>query len=85
MNVLLGMSTTTIHPYSLLDGLYLQVLKNALPRGSVGDEIFIRSRRVVGCITLAQDVLSVSTIAQITAYSTDEVKTTLRRVQSVIQ
>ena len=84
MNILLGMDKSTINPYSPLDQLYLQVLKSALSRNLVGDEIFLRFRRVVGCIILAQDALPVSVIAKITDYSLDEVMATLRRVQSAI-
>jgi len=84
MDILLGMDRTTINPYSTLDQLYLQVLENAWSRDLVGDGIFLRFRRVVGCIILAQDSLPVSTIARIVDYDMNNVIATLLRLQSVI-
>ena len=84
MNILLGMGMTTVNPYSPLDDIYHQVLESALSGARVPDDIFLRFRRVVGCIILSQDVLSVSEIASITDYSVDEVMATLRRTHSVI-
>ncbi len=84
MNILLGMDITTVNPYSTLDGIYHQVLENALSGARVPDDIFLRFRRVVGCIILCQDALSVLGIASITDYSVDQVMATLRRTQSVI-
>jgi len=84
MNILLGMGITTINPYSPLDDIYHQVLESALSGARVPDDIFLRFRRVLGCIILSQDALSVSEIASITDYSVDEVMATLRRTQSVI-
>ena len=82
MNILLGMDRTTINPYSQLDTLYLHVLENALPQDR--DDIFLRFRRVVGCILLSQDAIPVSVIAKITNYSVDQVMATLSRLQSII-
>ena len=84
MNILLGMGTPTGNPYSTLDGIYHQVLESALSGAHVPDDIFLRFRRVVGCIILSQDALSVSEIASITGYSVDDIMATLRRTQSVI-
>ena len=84
MNILLGMGIPTVNPYSTLDGIYHQVLESALSGARVPDDIFLRFRRVVGCIILSQDALSVSEIASIADYSVDEVMATLRRTQSVI-
>jgi len=84
MNILLGMDITTVNPYSTLDGIYHQVLESALSGARVPDDIFLRFRRVVGCIILSQDELSISKIAGITDYRVDEVMATLRRTQSVI-
>jgi hypothetical protein len=84
MKILLGMDITTINPYSPLDKIYHQVLKSALSGDRVPDDIFLRSRRVVGCIILSKDALSVSAIAKIADYSVGEVMATLRRTQSVI-
>ncbi len=84
MNILLGMGITTVNPYSPLDDIYHQVLESALSGARVPDDIFLRFRRVVGCIILSQDALSVSEIARITDYSVDEVMATLRRTHSVI-
>ena len=82
MNILLGMDQTTINAYSPLDKLYLQVLENALPPDR--DDIFLRFRRVVGCIILSQDALPISTIAKISNYSVGQVMATLSRLHSVI-
>ena len=84
MNILLGVGTTTINPYSPLDKIYHQVLESALSRDRVPDDIFLRFRRVIGCIILSQDALSVSSIASITGYSPGDVMATLRRTQSVV-
>ena len=84
MNTLLGMDKGTINPYSPIDLLYHQVLENALSRDRVPDDIFIRFKRVVGCIILSQDALPVSVIARIANYSVTEVMATLLRLQSVI-
>ena len=84
MNILLGMGQTTVNPYSPLDQLYLQVLNNAFSSDRVPDDIFLRFRRVVGCIILSQDALHVSSIAKIADYSVGEVMATLSRLQSVI-
>ena len=84
MKILLGMGITTVNPYSTLDGIYHQVLESALSEARVSGDIFLRFRRVVGCIILSQDALSVSEIASITDYSVDEVMATLRRTQSII-
>ena len=84
MNTLLGMDKGSVNPYSALDLLYRQVLENALSRERVPDDIFIRFRRVVGCIILSQDALPVSVIARISNYSVNEVMATLLRLQSVI-
>ena len=84
MNILLGMGITTINPYSPLDKIYDQVLESAFSEDRVPDDIFLRFRRVVGCVILSQDALSVSEIARITDYSVGEVMATLRRTQSVI-
>jgi len=84
MNILLGMGITTVNPYSSLDAIYDQVLEGALSVDRVPDDIFLRFRRVVGCIILSQDALSVSEIARITNYTVGEVMATLRRTQSVI-
>ena len=84
MNTLLGMDKGTINPYSPLDLLYRQVLENALSRERVPDDIFLRFRRVVGCIILSQDALPVSVIARLADYSVNEVMATLLRLKSVI-
>ena len=84
MNILLGMDKPTANTYSPLDKIYDQVLESALSGDRVPDRIFLRFRRVVGCIVLSRDALSVSEIARITDYSVDEVIATLRRTQSVI-
>ena len=83
MDILLGMDHTTVNAYSPLDKLYLEVLENALSRDR--DDIFIRFRRVVGCIILSQDALAVSEIAKIADCSARQVMATLSRLQSVIQ
>ena len=85
MDTLLGMSKGTINPYSPLDQLYLQVLESAFSKEHVPDDIFIRFRRVVGCIILSQDALRVSVIAKIANYSENEVMATLLRLRSVIR
>ena len=82
MDILLGMDHTTVNAYSPLDKLYLQVLDNALSRDR--DDLFIRFRRVVGCIILSQDELPVSSIAKIADCSVRQVMATLSRLQSVI-
>ena len=82
MSILLGMDQTTINAYSPLDKLYHQVLENALPPDR--DDIFLRFRRVVGCIILLQDALPISTIAKIADYSAGQVMATLTRLRSVI-
>ena len=84
MNTLLGMDKGTVNPYSPLDLLYRQVLENALSRENVPDDIFLRFRRVVGCIILSQDALPVSVIARVANYSVNEVMATLLRLRSVI-
>ena len=84
MNTLLGMDRGTVNPYSPLDLLYCQVLQNALSRERVPDDIFLRFRRVVGCIILSQDALPVSIIARVADYSVNEVMATLLRLKSVI-
>ena len=84
MNTLLGMENGTINPYSPLDLLYDQVLENALSTECVPDDIFLRFRRVVGCIILSQDALPVSIIARLANYSVNEVMATLLRLRSVI-
>ena len=84
MNTLLGMDKGTINPYSPLDLLYRQVLENALSTERVPDDIFLRFRRVVGCIILSQDALPVLVIARIANYSVNEVMATLLRLKSVI-
>ena len=80
MNILLGMGITTVNPYYTLDGIHHQVLESALPGARVPDDIVLRVRRVVGCIILSQDALSVLEIASITDYSVGEVMATLRNV-----
>ena len=82
MNILLGMDQTTVNAYSPLDTLYLQVLENALPPDR--DDIFLRFRRVVGCIILSQEALPISAIAQISGYGVGQVMATLSRLHSVI-
>ena len=82
MNILLGMDQTTVSAYSPLDKLYLQVLENALPPDR--DDIFVRFRRVVGCIILSQEALPISAIAQISDYSVSQVMAALLRLHSVI-
>ena len=84
MDTLLGMGKGTVNPYSPLDQLYLQVLECAFSKEHVSDDIFVRFRRVVGCIILSQDALPVSIIAKITNYSKSEVMVTLLRLRSVI-
>ncbi len=84
MNILLGMGITTVNPYSTIDNIYHHVLESALSGDRVPDDIFLRFRRVVGCIILSQDALTVSEIASITDYSVDAVMATLRQTQSVI-
>ena len=84
MDILLGMDEPTANPYSLLDKIYDQVLESALSGDHVPDRIFLRFRRVVGCIILSQDALSISELASITDYSVSEVMATLRRTHSVI-
>ena len=84
MNTLLGMDNSAVNPYSPLDLLYHQVLENALSRERVPDDIFLRFRRVVGCIILSQDALPVSVIARVANYSVNEVMATLLRLRSVI-
>ena len=84
MNTLLGMENGNVNPYSPLDLLYHQVLENALLRERVPDHIFLRFRRVVGCIILSQDALPVSVIARLANYSVNEVMATLLRLRSVI-
>ena len=84
MNILLGMGLTTINPYSPLDNIYHQVLESALSGAHVPDDIFLHFRRVVGCIILSQDALSISEIASITDYSVDEVMAMLWQTHSVI-
>ena len=84
MNILLEMDITTVNPYSTLDGIYSQVLESALSGDRLPDDIFLQFRRVVGCIILSQDALSISQIANIAGYSVDDVMATLRRTQSVI-
>ena len=84
MDILLGMDKPTPTTYSLLDKIYDQVLESALSGDRVPDRIFLRFRRVVGCIILSQDALPVSAIAIITGYSVRDVMATLRRTQSVI-
>ena len=84
MDTLLRMDEPTAKSYSLLDKIYDQVLESALSGDRVPDRIFLRFRRVVGCIILSKDALSVSEIAGITGYSVDEVMATLRRTQSVV-
>ena len=80
MNILLGIGITIVNPYSTLDGIYHQVLESALPGARVPDDTFLRFRRVVGCIILPQDALSISEIATITDYSVGEVMATPRNV-----
>ena len=82
MNILLGMDQTTVNAYSPLDKLYLQVLENAFPPDR--DDIFLRFRRVVGCIILSQEALPISAIAKISDYSVGQVMATLLRLHSVI-
>ena len=82
MSILLGMDQTSVNAYSPLDKLYLQVLENAFSRDR--DDIFLRFRRVVGCVILSQDTLPISTIAKIADYSVGQVRATLLRLQSVI-
>ena len=84
MNTLLRMDKGTVNPYSPLDLLYRQVLENALSKERVPDHIFLRFRRVVGCIILSQDALPVSVIARLANYSVNEVMATLLRLRSVI-
>ena len=84
MSTLLGMVNGAVNPYSPLDQLYRQVLENALSKERVPDDIFLRFRRVVGCIILSQDALPVSVIAKIADYSVSEVMATLLRLRSVI-
>ena len=84
MDTLLGMGNGIINPYSPLDQLYLQVLESAFPKEHVPDDLFVRFRRVVGCIILSQDALPVSLIAKIANYSENEVMVMLLRLQSVI-
>ena len=82
MNILLGMDQTAVDAYSPLDKLYLQVLETAFSRGR--EDIFLRFRRVVGCIFLSHDALPISTIAKISNYSVGQVMATLLRLHSVI-
>ena len=84
MNILLGIGISTVNPYSPLDKMYYRVLERALSGDRVPDDIFLRFRRVVGCIIMSQDALPVSELAKIINYSVDEVMATLRRTQSVI-
>ena len=84
MDILLGMDEPTANAYSPLDKTYERALESALSGDRVPDRIFLRFRRVVGCIILSQDALSVAEIASITNYSVGEVMATLRRTQSLI-
>ena len=83
MNILLGMDQVPVNPYSSLDRLYREVLENAITRDR--QDIFLRFRRVVGCIILSQETLPVSAIAKIADYSAGQVMAALSRLQSVIR
>ena len=81
MDILLGMVIPITNPYSPLDKIYDQVLESAVSGDRAQGDHF---RRVVGCIILSQDALSISEIASITGSDVNDVMATLRRTRSVI-
>ena len=59
MNTVLGTGQGIVNPYTQLDYLYRQVLEKVFSWGGP-DDIFVRFRRVVGCIILSQDALPIN-------------------------